>query len=722
MALSDTQKKIVAVLLTDRHGALEVRTFEKIDAGRSAYSFASPLLSHVLYALVPKDGDPSPSSQTGGKHVEFVGDETWEVVSEYGSAAGTASVKTRARRVLAGVSSGETLGGDISQVYAGSISRLYRAVTMPLRISGSAAKVVARQKVSGPKRPTWNAGMEVAVTVLRSAAQNVPRSISFMRFFTDVSIPGAILPSGALRCVDVIEWRKSPGDSAPTERQEMEFIWPKRLTPDLSASTFSYAYEISSSKSFASGKLGPMLRERLRDVPVVLYLHGGAFALCGRGTHRELTFRLSLSSQCIVCVPEYRRPPDVTLEETAADVERAYQRVLSYGVVPGRVVFAGDSAGGGLALSLLRSLQATKKELPAAMLLFSPWVDLDEEDHTELAYKSRNSNQKFDFLPRDLIDLFSDATINKSLEKESELSDDDDDAERKQQQSMFFRQWALDDDDDSSSSTSLDWIPPILVHVGQCEVLHDQVVSIFRDIQKKGARVELVVWRDMVHVSPCFAAVHDSPVQQLRMAGSFVRAATNGINKITSRTFVQVEAISAYDLNIADGLNPLTLYLSSAFVTARLGDGPWESTDPCASFAKNDDDSINFDWGANGSSVVMMLGPLEDDDAVDDARVNVAIKLSASFGSTAILFQDSVAVPPKTREEESSIEKLVHIYSGGATLVLSVALVTDDSFLIPSRIAVDPPLRRDAASTEPAHSAPVIEPPSRIRLPPRNPR
>lgn len=685
--MGDDEAKVVAVLFTDRFGAVDTRAFTDRKAAQTAFTYASPVYAHVLYETVVGLEDKEGS--------ERIGDETWLAVSAYGTERGITGIKARARRLLFAVSSGNDLGGDISREHLGpgSLSGAFRAVTLPWRLSGSVAKALTRRTVSGPKRPTWNASFEAAISVLRSAAQNVPRSVSVMRFFTDVSIPGALLPAGAIRAVEMLRRR----ENGKLESLDIEWIWPKALTPDVAPATFSYAREVSA--GFCDEALAPILRERLRDVPVILYLHGGAFALCGRGTHRELTFRLALDCNAVVCVPEYRRPPDATLSETLADVKSAYVRLLSYGVEPSRVVFAGDSAGGGLCLSLLRALRG--ELLPAAAVLISPWVDLDEHDAAEAPWGSRSANSKWDFLPRDLIDLFSAETT----------SFDDADGP------YFYRRHASDPE--------LKRLPPLLVHVGQCEVLHDQIVKISRDLAEDGVPVTLVVWRDMVHVSTCFAAFHDSPKQQIRMSASFARAAT-GLQTVHP-TFLQVEARAALHVPLGNK-NTTLLSLSTAALYARLSDSSseaaaeaasskaWIATDRCRGYTRdNDGDKIvSFDWGANGSNVTILLGPLDE----SHLSVDLQLRCATSFGTTSVLL-DTTAPLPVNHDDAPQFTTLT---VDQASLVVALSLVTDSKFVIPSRLTVDPPLLRDPNTTDPAHIAPAIDLPLRVTLPaPRRP-
>ncbi|KAJ8601193.1 hypothetical protein CTAYLR_003228 [Chrysophaeum taylorii] len=661
---AETRKKkeegYVGALISDRFGSVGTRAFTQEEAARRAFTFSNPTFAHVLFLLVVDNNNNNNKKKEDDensrrRHVERIGKEVWAVAAQYGTRGAVAGLLAKARRYLVGVSQGEVLENDISRDGEG-LSGAYRAATLAFRVPGSAAKAVARQKVMGPKRPTWTASFEAAVTALRSAAQNVPRSIGFMRFFTDVSIPGAFLPSGALRTLDEVRWRD--GDAIRT--REIEWIWPREATPEMT----------SVPSDFCDAGLAALLREK--RLPVILYLHGGAFALCGRGTHREVTFRLCLAARCAVAVPEYRRPPDATLAQALADVDRAYDRVLSYGVVPSRVVVAGDSAGGGLALSFSRL--RLENDPPAAIVLFSPWVDLDEEDAVDDSRASRNANQKWDFLPRDLIDFFASKAVGEGL--------------------VFHRRQRPDR------------LPPILVHVGQCEVLHDQIVAMAREIRTAGGAVELAVWRDMVHVPPCFASFHDVPRQILRMSGAFVRAVAGfGANS----TYLQLEAISADDVPLDDWRH---LFLNSAVIAARLGnsddDDDWRATDVCRSAMKKNNYSASFEWGGNGSAVVLVLGPLDDRDR---AVVDIELRCSTAFFGTAVLLKTTAA----------NADGLLRLAVGDATLVVASSLVRDTSFVIPARTTVDPPLFTDPSTTTPAHAAPVRQLPARVLLPPKVP-
>lgn len=108
---------------------------------------------------------------------------------------------------------------------------------------------------------------------------------------------------------------------------------------------------------------------------VMLYLHGGAFCLGSPQTHRSITTRLAREGGITIHVPDYRLAPEHPHPAPLNDVLACYEALLTQGLPAERIVLAGDSAGGALALSLALALKRKGRPLPAAMMLISPVVD-----------------------------------------------------------------------------------------------------------------------------------------------------------------------------------------------------------------------------------------------------------------------------------------------------------------------------------------------------------
>jgi epsilon-lactone hydrolase len=113
------------------------------------------------------------------------------------------------------------------------------------------------------------------------------------------------------------------------------------------------------------------------EVPprVILYLHGGAFFMGSPASYRNRTMRLSYRCHAEVFVPAYRLAPEHPYPAALDDVLAAWKLVQT--LRPDASLFvAGDSAGGGLALSLLVRLRDLGLPMPNGAVLLSPWTDL----------------------------------------------------------------------------------------------------------------------------------------------------------------------------------------------------------------------------------------------------------------------------------------------------------------------------------------------------------
>ncbi|MBI5924545.1 MAG: alpha/beta hydrolase fold domain-containing protein [Aquabacterium sp.] len=106
----------------------------------------------------------------------------------------------------------------------------------------------------------------------------------------------------------------------------------------------------------------------------VLFLHGGGFCVGSARTHRSVTTRLAAAG-LTVWVPQYRLAPEHPQPAALEDALACYRHLLQRGVAPHQIVVCGDSAGGGLALSLALKLRDAGEPLPAGLMLLSPFLD-----------------------------------------------------------------------------------------------------------------------------------------------------------------------------------------------------------------------------------------------------------------------------------------------------------------------------------------------------------
>lgn len=108
---------------------------------------------------------------------------------------------------------------------------------------------------------------------------------------------------------------------------------------------------------------------------VILYLHGGAFFMGSPASYRNRAMRLSYRCNAEVFVLDYRLAPEHPYPAAFDDALAAWKFVK--GFRPNAPIFvAGDSAGGGLGLSLLVRLRDLGMAMPNGAFLLSPWTDL----------------------------------------------------------------------------------------------------------------------------------------------------------------------------------------------------------------------------------------------------------------------------------------------------------------------------------------------------------
>ena len=203
---------------------------------------------------------------------------------------------------------------------------------------------------------------------------------------------------------------------------------------------------------------------------VLLYLHGGGYVAGSVDSHRNLLGHLATAMGCALFAADYRLAPEHPHPAPVEDAVAAYRGLVSdHDIEPGRIAIAGDSAGGGLTVATLLALREAGDSMPAAAVTISPWIDLEatgESATTRAAVDPMVSAGSLRLIAR----LF--------------LGDDGD----------------PHDPLAAPLHADLSGLPPMLVQVGDAEVLLDDANRLAAGIEAAGGEAILEVWPEMVHV------------------------------------------------------------------------------------------------------------------------------------------------------------------------------------------------------------------------------
>lgn len=224
----------------------------------------------------------------------------------------------------------------------------------------------------------------------------------------------------------------------------------------------------------------------------VLYLHGGGYCIGSLDTHRQLAGRVAVATGCGVAALDYRLAPEHPFPAAVDDATAAYRDLLSSGLLPERIAIAGDSAGGGLTMSVLLALRAAGTPLPAAAACLSPWTDLTQSSAAYSRLADRDpmvSKSGLDLMARSYLGF---------ADPRSELV------------SPLY-------------AADFGGLPPVRIEVGECEVLIDDATRLVERLEGAGTSVSLIVWPQMFHVFQAFpASVIPESDRSISGIGSFL--------------------------------------------------------------------------------------------------------------------------------------------------------------------------------------------------------
>lgn len=109
---------------------------------------------------------------------------------------------------------------------------------------------------------------------------------------------------------------------------------------------------------------------------VIIYTHGGGFAVGSADSHRKMAGHLAKALGVNSVILHYRRAPEHPFPAQIEDAVAAYKALLDKGYAARNIATAGDSAGGNLAIASVLKLRDLGLSLPGAVIAYSPWLDM----------------------------------------------------------------------------------------------------------------------------------------------------------------------------------------------------------------------------------------------------------------------------------------------------------------------------------------------------------
>ena len=202
--------------------------------------------------------------------------------------------------------------------------------------------------------------------------------------------------------------------------------------------------------------------------PAVLYFHGGGYVAGSARTGTHLAAELARRAGGRALSVDYRLAPEHPYPAAVQDGLAAYAGLLESGASPARVLVAGDSAGGGLAVATLLAARDRGLPQPAAVTLFFPWADISRSG---ASMRTKDGTDP----------LFSYAAMG------------------------WYAGWYMPDGDRSAPLASpvfatLAGLPPLLIQVGSHEVLLDDAVRLAANAGRDDVEVTLQVAPEGTHV------------------------------------------------------------------------------------------------------------------------------------------------------------------------------------------------------------------------------
>lgn len=223
---------------------------------------------------------------------------------------------------------------------------------------------------------------------------------------------------------------------------------------------------------------------------LLLFAHGGAYVTGSPQTHRGLAAHLAEASRLQLLSIDYRLAPEWPFPAGRDDVVAVYAALLESGVE--KIGLVGDSSGGGLMMQAALAIRDNGLPAPAAIAITSPWVDLACRGTSHETQRHQET-------------MLSTAGLRL-------------DADR------YLGGRRPDDPLVSPIYADLAGLPPVLIQVGEHEILADDAVSLVLALERSDVPATLEIWEGMTHAWQAFRHLLPESEAAVARLAAFLRA------------------------------------------------------------------------------------------------------------------------------------------------------------------------------------------------------
>jgi len=218
----------------------------------------------------------------------------------------------------------------------------------------------------------------------------------------------------------------------------------------------------------ASGSAGP---DGGHDL--VIYGHGGGFCVGSADGRRKLGGHLARHLRALVVIMDYRLAPEHPFPAAIEDSVAVYRSLRAERAGQGRILMAGDSAGGNLAIATVLRLRDLGEPLPAGIIAFSPWLDME---HTGPSLETNR---------------LTDTLVNRAMLEGLATT--------------YLAAASPTDPLANPLRADLTGLPPVYLNAGSSEALLSDTTRFAEAARRAGVDVTVSIAEGMQHVFPCLA-------------------------------------------------------------------------------------------------------------------------------------------------------------------------------------------------------------------------